>query len=90
MFSRLASFCQTSRLVVCRVARTDGIFLEKYKWIYNGKWTRITMQGLEAAREKPPAQEQWKTMKKIMENTMRDAIEAVGHAGACRRIAWSY
>jgi hypothetical protein len=37
------------------------------------------MQGLATAREKPPAQEQWKTMKK----TMRGAMETMGNPGAC-------
>jgi hypothetical protein len=41
------------------------------------------MQGLEAAREKSPAQEQWKYNGKTMKKTMRDALEAVGNPGAC-------
>jgi hypothetical protein len=37
------------------------------------------MQGLAMAREKLPAQEQWKQWKK----TMRRAMEMVGNPGAC-------
>jgi hypothetical protein len=50
-------------------------FSGKIQSIYNGKSAPITMQGLVTAREKPPAQEQWKTMKK----TMRRTMETVGN-----------
>jgi hypothetical protein len=43
-----------------------------------GNATGITMQGLAMAREKPPAQEQWRAMEK----TMRRTMETVGHPGA--------
>jgi hypothetical protein len=46
------------------------IFFRKIQSIYNGKCAPIGMQVLATAREKPPAQEQWKTMKKTMRRTM--------------------
>jgi hypothetical protein len=39
-------------------------FSKKIQWIYNGKCAPITTQALAQAVENPPAQEQWKTMKK--------------------------
>jgi hypothetical protein len=44
-----------------------------------GNETGITMQRFAAAREKPPAQEQWRAM----EETMRRTMETVGNPGAC-------
>jgi hypothetical protein len=45
-------------------------FFPKIQSICNGKRAPITMQGLATAREKPPAQEQWRTMEKTMRRTM--------------------
>jgi hypothetical protein len=53
----------------------------KIQAIYRRKCAPITMQGLAAATEKPPSQEQEKTMKK----TGRRTMETVGHPGACLR-----
>jgi hypothetical protein len=50
----------------------------KIQSIYNKKCAPITMQGVETAREKPLAQEQWQTMEK----TMRRTMETVGNPGA--------
>src|SRR5262249_13208518 len=52
-------------------------FPGKIQSIYNRKCAPITMQGFAQASENPPAQEQWRTMKK----TMRRAIGTVGESG---------
>jgi hypothetical protein len=50
----------------------------KIQSICNGKLTPITMQAIARAREKPPAQEQWRAMEK----TMRRAMETMKNPGA--------
>jgi hypothetical protein len=44
------------------------------------------MQGLATTREKPLAQEQWKTMKNTVEKTMRRAMETAGHSAGGWRV----
>jgi hypothetical protein len=60
---------------------TGDLRWKKIQAIYNGKCAPITMQGLATATEKPPAQQQWKTMEK----TMRRTMETGGNPGACLR-----
>jgi hypothetical protein len=66
-------------------------FSEKIQWIYNGKCAPITMQGLATAREKPPAQEQWKNNKKqCAEQWKQSEIRAhadriLGHSDALQK-----
>jgi hypothetical protein len=60
-------------------SRSPKNFWEKIQSIYNGKRAPIAMQGPEMTREKPPAQQQWKTMEKTTPRTM----ETVGNPGAC-------
>jgi hypothetical protein len=66
-----------------RTARQNTIDLrrKKIQAIYRRKCAPITMQGLAATTEKPPSQEQEKTMKK----TGRRTMETVGNPGACSR-----
>ena len=51
----------------------------KIQSIYNGNLPPITMQRLERETKKPPAQEQWETMKRTMRKTMETMRIGTGY-----------
>jgi hypothetical protein len=59
--------------------RADGEVWKKIQAICNGKSAPITMQRLVRPGEKPPAQEQWRTMEKTMDNNGKNNAKNNGY-----------
>jgi hypothetical protein len=65
--------------------RSRENFFGKIQSIYNRKCAPTTMQAFACAREKPLAQEQWKTMEKTMRKTTMEPLPASSRAArSCR------
>jgi hypothetical protein len=59
--------------------RRPDVAYAKIQSICNGKLPPIAMQRLERARKKPPAREQWETMKRTMRKTMENNADWNGY-----------